>query len=232
MRTALLGVAVLVIGGIVLIINHDSGVVAGLQTAELAQIVVGVALLIWLSGSVLDRDTRFSHVVRNVAIWLAIAFVIVLGYTYRAELETVGQRVLGELMPSQPRIAVTGGDVTISRDAGGHFVVDGDVNGSPVRFLVDTGASRVALPASIAESSGVDPDSLRYTIAVSTANGQVMMAGTRLAAVTIGGITVPDVQAFIAPDSALSNALLGMTYLDRLPGYSVRGNALVLHASD
>ncbi len=231
MRSALIGVAVLVIGGIVLVLNHGSEPIAGLQTADLAQIVVGVALLIWLAGGVFDRGTRFTDVMRTAAIWAMVAFVLVLGYSYRAELQGVGQRVFGELMPGRPQISASGGDVTIRRDASGHFAVDGFVDNAPVRFLVDTGASRVALPVSVARRAGIDTDALSFTLSVSTANGQTMMAGTRLPSVTIGGITVPEVQAFVAPDAALDGALLGMTFLDRLPGYSVSGNSLVLQAT-
>ncbi len=88
-------------------------------------------------------------------------------------------------------------------DSHGHFRVEGRVDGRRVDFLVDTGASMMALTARDAATLGIHPAESDYTIAVSTANGTVHAAPVTLNRVEIGGITVRDVAAMVLPENAL-----------------------------
>ena len=103
---------------------------------------------------------------------------------------------------------------TISIDTRGHFVADGAVNGAPMRFLVDTGATAVSLPAADAMRAGVDYR--RGTrIAMQTANGNAPAWVTRLDRVRVGEIEVYDVEAVVV-ETGLPVALLGMSFLNRV----------------
>ncbi|MFD2182956.1 retropepsin-like aspartic protease family protein [Rhodoplanes azumiensis] len=123
--------------------------------------------------------------------------------------------------PATPAKAATptdpgGGSLTLLKDARGHFQTTAYLDGVRLSVLVDTGASVIALKASDAGRLGVRPRAAEFTARVSTANGTVMAAPTRIGRVDVGGIVVYDVAALVLPDGALSENLLGMSYLSRV----------------
>jgi aspartyl protease family protein len=115
---------------------------------------------------------------------------------------------------------------SVVKSADGHYWAEGLVNGKRVRFLVDTGASAVALTRADAERLGVAGD-LDYSVEVSTANGVAHAAPVMLEMVSVAGARVPGVQAFVI-DKGLDHSLLGMTYLGRLSRFEATQNALIL----
>jgi aspartyl protease family protein len=106
----------------------------------------------------------------------------------------------------------SGETITLRADAAGHFLASGSVNGKPVRFLVDTGATTVAISRPDAERLGIDYRRGRPIVA-ETANGLGRGWRVTLDSVSIGGTTVHNVQADVT-DSSMSVALLGMTFLN------------------
>jgi aspartyl protease family protein len=122
---------------------------------------------------------------------------------------------------------LAGGDASVSKAPDGHFWADADVDGHAVRFLVDTGASAVALTPDDARRLGIDPTGLNYNYAVSTANGQARAAQVKLASISVGGARVENVDAFVL-DHGLETSLLGMTYLGRLSRFEATQNAMIL----
>jgi aspartyl protease family protein len=115
----------------------------------------------------------------------------------------------------------------IARSADGHYWASAEVDGAPVRFLVDTGASTVALTLTDAERLGLDTAALRYDQPVSTAAGRERAAAVTLSHVTIAGVRVDGVRALVMR-SGLSASLLGMSYLGRLSRIEATPEALVL----
>lgn len=107
-----------------------------------------------------------------------------------------------------------GGTVTLNADARGHFTTVGLVNGSPVNFLVDTGASAVALPRSVAEQAGVRLDNGQRAM-IHTANGKAAAWRVMLNSVQVGGIRLHMVEAVVVEDGQLPVNLLGMSFLNR-----------------
>ncbi len=118
--------------------------------------------------------------------------------------------------------------VTIPRDSRGHFQVDGRVDGRRIDFMVDTGASTIALTASDARRLGIHPVRNDYTVAIRTANGEARAAPVRLNAVDIGGLIVRDVPAIVVTEGALSENLLGLSYLTKLKRFEYANGKLVL----
>src|SRR5207253_7142090 len=104
---------------------------------------------------------------------------------------------------------------TLSADPRGHFFVDGAVNGVPVRFVVDTGATLVSLPRQDAERLGIDYRSGRRGTS-RTANGPAPVYLVKLDSVTVGGIELHSVDALVHEGGGLDQALLGMSFLNRL----------------
>lgn len=105
--------------------------------------------------------------------------------------------------------------VTLNADTRGHFVTVGSINGGSVRFLVDTGATFVSLPAAEAQRLGIDY--LRGARgSMQTANGVAAVFRVKLDSVRIGDIEVNNVDAVVSADGALSVTLLGMSFLNRM----------------
>ena len=118
--------------------------------------------------------------------------------------------------------------VVVPRDGHGHFRTEGRIDGRRLNFLIDTGASVIALTAEDAASLGLHPSNSEYRVTLKTANGVVRAAPTTLGMVEIGGIMVRDVVAVIMPDGALSENLLGMSFLTRLRHFEYSEGKMVL----
>ena len=116
---------------------------------------------------------------------------------------------------------------SVTRAADGHYWAEATVEGRPMRMLVDTGASAVALTSDDAKRLGFDPARLNYAYKVMTANGEAHAAAVKLASVSIAGAKVADVDALVL-DKGLDASLLGMTYLGRLSRFEATRSALIL----
>jgi aspartyl protease family protein len=118
--------------------------------------------------------------------------------------------------------------LSIPHDALGHFETEGRIEGQRIGFMVDTGASVIALNETSAARFGLRPSRGDYTAAVATANGTIKAARTRLAMVDIGGLVVRDVDAMVLPDEALSENLLGLSFLSKLRRFEYANGTMVL----
>ena len=116
--------------------------------------------------------------------------------------------------------------ITAARDH--QFYVDADVNRRQAKFLVDTGASYVALRDSDAREAGIYTSHTDYNYPVRTANGETKAAFVTLDEMEINGIRVEGVKAFILPDDQLAINLLGMSFLSRIESVEARAGELVL----
>jgi aspartyl protease family protein len=172
--------------------------------------------------------------VRHILIFAAI--MIVAG-TYMAQL--ANQMTSAHAKPSQVAAApsaapapssvpVSDRSVTIARDSRGHFQTDARIAGQHIEFMVDTGASVIALTETDAARIGVHPGPGDYRATVTTANGRVNAAPVRLASVDVGGLVVRDVDAMVLPDGALSENLLGLSFLSRLKRFELANGQMVL----
>ena len=130
------------------------------------------------------------------------------------------------LEPRQP--VSSGRSLKVEADRQGHFRAGGRIDGRAIDFMVDTGASLVALRESDAARVGIRPFPADYTATVSTANGKIKGAPTKLERVELGGITVYDVPALVLPDEALDVNLLGVAFLSRLKRYEYANGRMVL----
>ena len=118
--------------------------------------------------------------------------------------------------------------ISIPRDARGHFETEGRIDGQRIGFMVDTGASMIALNETSAARFGLRPARGDFNATVTTANGTIKAARTRLAMVDVGGLVVRDVDAMVLPDAALSENLLGLSFLSRLKRFEYANGQMVL----
>lgn len=231
--TAWLGLILLVIAGLVLVTRSDGGAIAGMEQADFAGIVAGLALLIMIGGSAfMAYRGKGTKAIKDLTIWLAILLGLVTLYSFRFEFETVARRVAGELLPGRANSSYYNGNgeaiVEIKQHNSGHFITRVRINGEPVEMMVDTGASTVLLTPSDAERIGFDTSKLVYSISVSTANGRTKVAMAQLNTISIGDISARNVKAYISGPGALSQSLLGMSFLSRLRSYEVKDGLLIL----
>jgi aspartyl protease family protein len=117
-----------------------------------------------------------------------------------------------------------GAQVVLKRNRAGHYVASGRINGHPVLFLLDTGATDVAISDELAQR--LDLPRGRQSLS-QTANGTVISWQTRLSEVGLGEITLTDVSASVLPTMTGSEVLLGMSFLKRLE-WTQRGDQLTL----
>jgi aspartyl protease family protein len=151
---------------------------------------------------------------------------------------TLMAQMADKMMPATPASAMTSAkssaeqagvrSISIPRDARGHFQTDGRIDGQRIDFMVDTGASVIALNEKSAARFGLRPTPSDYKMTVSTANGTIKAARTRLAMVDIGGLIVRDVDAMVLPDEALSENLLGLSFLSKLKRFEYANGKMVL----
>lgn len=201
------------------LLRHDDVSSLGIKSVALV-CVAGVLLATF-------RE-RLSRAFEALVFWGMFAALLLVGYTYRYELRDVGDRVLAELIPG--RAATRGDVVEIVRGRSGDFSIATHVNGAPISMIFDTGASAVVLTSEAAHAAGLPAAFLNYSVRIDTANGHTQAAPVTLDRLTVGGISQRGVQALIARPGQLKTSLLGMSFLNRLDGWEVRGPKLMLRA--
>jgi aspartyl protease family protein len=130
--------------------------------------------------------------------------------------------------PVEAPAPISNRSFSIPRDARGHFATEAHIDGQRVAFMVDTGASVVALNESSAARVGLRPMPSQYTATVTTANGSLKGAPVRLAMIDVGGLVVRDVDAMVLPDDALSENLLGLSFLSKLKRFEYANGQMAL----
>lgn len=223
-----IGVAIAIAVGIALLISADAGSLVGLTQVQTAQLVPLLVLLIVIAAGIFARRRRFSDLFGSVLLWAGLFGIALVGYAYRDDLSGVAARVFGELMPGQAIVDEAAGTVTFRSGQDGHFQINAGINGADVRLIFDTGASAVVLTSADARRAGIDIDTLRFSVPVSTANGTGRAALVRLDRIEIGGIVRHNIRAFVTEPQALETSLLGMSFLETLSRYSVSSNSLEL----
>jgi aspartyl protease family protein len=234
---AWIALTLLVIAGLALLLRSDAGSIAGYDPSDFAIAVAGLAMLIFLVSSLAGSYRgRLGHAFRDLLTWVAVIALLYAGYTYRDDILSLGHRVVGELMPpgfilnSEQQVEGERGSVRIRKRSDGHFMVTTRVNGVQLPMLVDTGASTVVLKPADALRLGIDPEKLKYSVPVQTANGTTYAAHVRLRSLSLGSISLSDVEALVAKPGALKENLLGMSFLSRLRSYEFSGEFLTLRS--
>lgn len=126
--------------------------------------------------------------------------------------------------PETISLADGGSEIILQQNRYGHYLVSGEINGTPVSFMLDTGATTISVPAAIANEIGLSGD---IPTRVQTANGVAIVYQTRLDEVSIGAIRLHDIRANINPNMGGDNVLLGMSFLKHLD-FSQTGRQLKL----
>jgi aspartyl protease family protein len=212
---------------LVLIVRHDDGTIAGLESHDFASLSIKIALLVFFGGLVLALFRhRFRQALEAAVFWVVIALFLAVAYSYRTELREIGDRILSELVPG--RAAQRGLSVEIARARNGDFQVAMLVNGAHVPMVLDSGASAVVLTPDAAKAAGLPLEFLSYNVNIETANGRARAASVTLDRLGVGSILERKVPALVAQPGQLKTSLLGMSFLNRLQSWEVRGDRLMM----
>ena len=212
-----------------LIATQDADPIANLLRHDIGSLGLKVALLVSTGGLVLVMfRERLSKALEAMAFWVVVGLLLVVGYTYRFELRDAYDRVVAELVPGHVarQVAGRGRDAEVVRGRDGDFSVTAYVNGARVPMVIDTGASSVVLTQEAAKDSGLPIEILSYTVNVDTANGRTRAAPVTLERIVVGSVIERSVPALVAQQGQLKQSLLGMSFLNRLDSWEVRGDKL------
>ncbi|WOF73436.1 TIGR02281 family clan AA aspartic protease [Parvibaculaceae bacterium PLY_AMNH_Bact1] len=192
-----------------------------------SSLLPGLSLLGLVALSVLvGWRANAGLALRQAMSWVAIALTLVIGYGYRHNLTSVLTLTDTQLL-AKPAVRSQPGVVSLGGAGNGHFFADANVDGTHVRFLVDTGASHVALTPFDAQRLGLDVNELEYRVPYQTANGTAYAALVTLDEVSVGSISVRGVRASVS-QGGLSQSLLGMSFLSKLSAVELSGDRLML----
>jgi aspartyl protease family protein len=208
-----------------LIASNDQDAIANLLRHDIGSLLLKVALLVFVGGLVLVAfRERLGKAVEALLFWAVVGLLLVVGYSYRFELRDAGDRVLAELMPGH--VVSHGHTAEVVRGNGGDFALTAKINGVKIPMVLDTGASSVMLTQEAAQAAGLPTEMLKYSVNVDTANGRAKAAPVTLDRLTVGALTERAVPALVAQEGQLKSNLLGMTFLNRLESWEVRGDRL------
>ena len=209
----------------ILIAGSDRDPIAGLLSRDMGSLLSKLALAIFVAGLVITLfKDKLSRAIEAMLFWAVICLLLVVGYTYRFELRDMTDRVLAELLPGH--VAGHGRNVEVVRGNRGDFSLAAHINGAKVPMVLDTGASSVVLTKTAARAAGLPIEMLDYSVRVDTANGHTRAAPVTLDRLAVGGLEERGVPALVVQTEQLKSNLLGMTFLNRLESWEVRGDRL------
>jgi aspartyl protease family protein len=196
-----------------------------LKTEDMA---ASFAIILILTSALYSAfsEGRVKKFLIYLAIWLFIALFAIILYNFKADFGSIAARVASSIFPSYG-INHKPGEILVSRSMDGHFYIQVTINGTLVKFMIDTGASDVALTKADAQRLNFDLSKLNYSKVYSTANGLSYAAPVVLKSFAVGPKIFQDVAASVASGEN-DISLLGMSVISRFKSFRIDGNTLVL----
>ena len=197
-----------------------------MSDGDTASLVYGVLLLVLVGSALVARSLPIGQTIKMALGWVGIFALIFLLVSFRPEMRMIWQRITGELgLASAP--AISGEPMTIRKSEDGHFWVSAEVNGHPVRFLIDSGATFTALSARAARDAGVEPGGFGLRTVIDTANGAVEAERGEITDLRVGSLSMRNHKVVIA-DAFGDTNVLGMNFLSELESWRVEGSSMIL----
>lgn len=176
-----------------------------------------------VAGALIGRRAPLAKGITSILAFLVIFGAGFIVFSFRDDLNYVAQRLEAEATGKPVQLA--GDVIRVPLAVDGHFWIQAEVNGVPVDFLVDSGATMTTVGRKTAALAGLPVSGQRNQL-VRTGNGLIRVASGRAQTVTVGDIERRNVRMFIADGDELN--VLGMNYLTSLTRWSVEGRWLVL----
>lgn len=192
---------------------------------DMARMIAIVMAIILVGTALVGRRWTLGGALGMALAWVAIFGVVLALFSFRRELGFVGDRVRSE-QTGAPQQQVVGRTMRITVSADGHYWVDGSVNSTPARFLIDSGASVTAISEDVAAKAGLAIDRSRV-VRMRTANGPAEAAQANVPGLTVGPIVANDIAVVVSPTFGDVN-ILGMNFLSALKSWRVEHGEMVL----
>lgn len=197
-----------------------------MNESDTASLVYSLMLLVLVGSALVSRTLPIGQTVKMALGWVGIFALIFLLVSFRPEMKLIWQRITGELgLASAP--AVSGEPMTLRKGEDGHFWVTAEVNGRPMRFMVDSGATFTAISTEAARAAGIAPSGLGLKTVIETANGMVEADRATIADLRVGSLAMRDHDVLISDGLGDTN-LLGMNFLSELESWRVEGSSMIL----
>jgi aspartyl protease family protein len=195
------------------------------MTDTMAQWLWGIGALVLVGSSLVARRLPVAQTLKMILLWVAIfGFAFVL-FLFRDEGRAIWQRAKADVGGNAAQ--VSGSTIRIRKSDDGHFWVRASVNGKPVNFLIDSGATTTTLSRTSASAANVEPSG-GFPVMVETANGTVEAQRARIAMLVVGSIRQQNAPAHIGDKGLGETNLLGMSFLSSLKSWRVEGSTLIL----
>ena len=182
-------------------------------------IYLSILVAVILGSVLMTRKGDFGNLARQSGVWLLIFIAVVAA--------VVGWQDIRQAGPLSLVQSEGGGQIIISKQRDGHFHLKLSINGKPIEFLVDTGASEIVLNQKDAQTLGFDVETLDYWAYANTANGKVRLAPVRLGSIVLGDYKDKNVKATVN-EGSMRTSLLGMSYLNKFSAIEIKQNQMIL----
>ncbi len=185
----------------------------------------GIGALVLVISSLVAQKLPIGKAIKMMLAWVAIfagAFVL---FLFKDEGREVWRRVTAEISGDTGQIE--GMTVRLKREDDGHYWVRASVNGTPVRFMIDSGATTTTLAPASAQAAGIKPSG-GFPVLVDTANGTVELQRATIETLAVGTIIQRDAAILIGSEGLGETNLLGMSFLSTLKSWRVEGATLIL----
>jgi aspartyl protease family protein len=198
-----------------------------ISSEDLPNVIYLSLLLVFLASSIIFKShLKASQLLKQAFGWSIIILIILIGYSFRHDFNSLKNRVSGELFPSKI-VKISDQQIAISMSNDGHFYIDLLLNNESVHFMVDTGASDIALNLADAKRVGIDVNHLSAFKKYQTANGAVMSGLAQVDEIEVAGIKFRNVTVSVN-NTNMGVSLLGMSFLSQFKKYEFAGDKLIL----
>jgi aspartyl protease family protein len=189
-------------------------------------LIWGVVCILLLISSLAARRLPLGYVAKAGLAWVAIFATLFAIFSFRFEFISIWERAKADIAGTAGQ-SISGEAISLRRQDDGHYWLMVDVNGKPVRFMIDSGATTTAINATTASEVGVEIDTSGYPIILSTANGRVAAKRGVVGLVSIGPHRIENHQVVVS-DSFGDVNVLGMNFLDSMQSWKVEADTMVL----
>jgi aspartyl protease family protein len=189
-------------------------------------LIWGVVCVLLLVSSLAARRLPLGQVAKMSLAWVAIFAAMFAIFSFRFEFQAIWERMKADFAGTAGQ-SISGEAIALKRRDDGHYWIQVEINGKPVDFMIDSGATTTAMNAESAAETAIEVDSNGYPVIISTANGRVTAQRGNAQTLQVGPHKLTDHHVVVSSSFGDTN-VLGMNFLDSMKSWKVEGNVMTL----